>query len=210
MRSCKTLGGILIATAFAATAFAQQTGNPAVTSPDSPKARDAPAPTDHPNTVDQIFTRQVAIGGMAEVELGKLAGARSRNDAVKRFARQMVDDHSKANERLVKIGKANEALIPKSPDRDPDVQAVRAQLDKLNGAPFDVAYMSAQVGDHQKTAHLLEHEIGSGQDAKAKAYAIETLPTVLRHLEMAQDVLASVSGSATRGDPVVASNDHEH
>jgi putative membrane protein len=144
----------LIATACAGMVCAQQTGNPAVTSPDSPK----------------------------------------------RYARQMVDDHGKANDRLMKLGRDNKALIPKSADRDPDVQAVRAQLEKLNGAQFDVAYMSAQVGDHQKTAHLLEHEIGSGQDAQVKAYAIETLPTVMRHLEMAQSVLASLTGAGTRGD----------
>jgi putative membrane protein len=193
---------MLVAVAFAGTAFAQQTGNPAVSSPDSPKARDAPAPTNHPNTVDQIFTRQAVIGGMAEVDLGKLAAGRSQNEAVKRFARQMVDDHGKANERLVKIGKSNDALIPKSPERDPDVQAMRAQLEKLNGPQFDVAYISGQIGDHQKTAHLLEHEIGSGQDARLKAHAMETLPTVMHHLEMAQDVLASLTGASTRDAPL--------
>ena len=194
--------GILVVTVLCAgTALAQQTGNPAVSAPDSPKPRDAPAPSNHPNAVDQIFTRQAAIGGMAEVDLGKLAGARSQNEAVKRFARQMVDDHGKSNDRLIKLGRSNDALIPKSPERDPEVQATRAQLEKLNGAQFDVAYVSAQIGDHQKMAHLLEHEIGSGQDARLKAYAVETLPTVMHHLEAAQDLLASLNGASTRDRP---------
>ncbi len=29
------------------------------------------------------------------------------------------------------------------------------------GADFDVTYIAAQVGGHQKTVHLLEHEIGT-------------------------------------------------
>jgi hypothetical protein len=31
--------------------------------------------------------------------------------------------------------------------------------------------MAAQIGDRQKTAHLLQHEIGFGQDMKVKDYA---------------------------------------
>jgi putative membrane protein len=190
------LMALLIGTA--GTSFAQQSGNPAVSAPDSPKPRDAPAPADKPNTVDQIFTRQAAIGGMAEVELGKLAASRAQNDAVKRFAKQMVDDHGKSNEKLLRLGRDNGALLPKSPDRDPDVKAVREQLEKLRGAQFDAAYIAAQIGDHQQTAHLLEHVIGSGQDARVKAYAIETLPAVMRHLEMAQAIQATLTGAAVR------------
>ena len=42
---------------------------------------------------------------MAEVELGKLAEQRSQNDAVKDFARLMVGDHGKANDRLIGLAK---------------------------------------------------------------------------------------------------------
>jgi putative membrane protein len=168
-------------------AFAQQTGNPAGMAPDTPKTEVAQPPADHPNTPDQLFARQMLIGGQAEVDLGKLAGERSQNDAVKQFAKRMVDDHGKANARLDTIAKANKAARPKAA-ADPDAQAVRAQLEKLRGADFDAAYMAAQVGDHQKTAHLLEHEIGAGQDVKTRDYAKETLPTVMRHLEMARQI----------------------
>ena len=41
-------------------------------------------------------------------------------------------------------------------------------LDKLEGRKFDLQYMAAQVSDHQKTAQLLEYEIGSGQNAAIK------------------------------------------
>jgi putative membrane protein len=173
---------------------AQEAGNPAGMAPDTPKTEVAQPPPDFPNTVDQLFARQAFIGGQAEVDLGKLAGERAQSDAVKQFARRMVDDHSKANDRLAKLGKANRAALPKGPDADPDARAVRSQLEKLRGADFDAAYMAAQVGDHQKTAQLLEHEIGSGQDVKAKEFAKETLPTVMRHLEMARAIQAQLAG----------------
>jgi hypothetical protein len=41
-------------------------------------------------------------------------------------------------------------------------QAVRQHLFGLKDAAFDVAFVQAQIADHQKTLLLLEHEIGSG------------------------------------------------
>jgi putative membrane protein len=185
----RTMLPALFLLAFASGAsMAQQAGNPAVMAPDTPKTAVAQPPMDHPNTVDQLFARQLMIGGDSEVELGKLAGSRAKSSAVKDFAKRMVDDHSKANGRLQKLAKANRADQPRGAASDPDAAMVRAQLEKLNGADFDTAYIAAQVGDHQKTAHLLEHEIGSGQDQEVKDYAKETLPTVMRHLEMARQI----------------------
>jgi putative membrane protein len=170
---------------------AATTGNPAAISPATP-ASDVGMPSAKvPNTVDHIVTRQAAIGNTAEVALGKLAGQRAQNQAVKDFAKRMVDDHAKTNDKVVRLAKANGVAIPKEPD--PDKKALQAQLEKLHGGAFDVAYINAQVGAHQETAHLLEHEIGSGQDERVKALAQETLPVVMRHLEMARDLQAQLT-----------------
>src|SRR3569833_1354847 len=134
-------------------ALGQQTGNPAGMSPDSPKTDPARTAAEYPNTVDQIFTRQAAIGGDAEVALAKLANERAQSADVKRFAQMMTNDHSKANARLAALGKANRANLPKA-SADPDKLSVKAQLEKLRGADFDVAYMATQIGDHQTTVQL--------------------------------------------------------
>jgi putative membrane protein len=162
------------------------TGNPAVQSPGTPGADVGQPSATTPNTVDQVVARQLAIGGRHEVELGKLAGDRAQDADVKTFARRMVDDHTKSHQKVLQLAKTHRVAIPKDPD--PDQRAVRAQLEKLRGETFDLAYINAQVGDHQATAHLLEHEIGSGQDARTKALAMETLPTVLNHLEAARAI----------------------
>lgn len=177
--------------------LAQQTGNPGVMAPDTPGTNTLPA--DHPNTPDQLFTRQALIGGQSEMQLAKLAASRAQSDAVKQFAKRMADDHGKANDALMRIAKANRADLPKSADVDQDERTTREVLEKLRGPEFDVAYMSAQVGAHQKTAHLLEYIIDSGQDAKVKQYAQQTLPTVMRHLEDAKRTYnALVTGEVSR------------
>jgi putative membrane protein len=170
----------------AGAAIAQQTGNPGVMAPDTPKSNALPA--DHPNTVDQLFARQAWIGGQSEVRLASLAASRAQSDGVKQFAQRMTVDHRKSNDLLARLAKDNRADLPKSPDVDADEKAIHEQLGKLRGAEFDAAYMAAQVGAHQKMAHLLEHEIGAGQDAKVKEYAQQSLPTVLSHLEDAKRI----------------------
>jgi putative membrane protein len=185
------LGAISTALLIAAVTpvLAQETGNPAVLAPDTPKA-EIGKPDGRMNTVDQTVLRQAALGGMTEVDLGKLAAQRASSDAVKQFANRMLEDHGKANQRVLRLAKAGGVPLPKEPD--PDQKAVRAQLEKLSGSSFDVAYMASQVGDHQKTAHLLEHAITGGQNPDTKAFAVETLPVVLKHLEQAKQIHASL------------------
>jgi putative membrane protein len=102
----------------------------------------------------------------------------------------MVEDHTKANDRLLGLAKQDGIVPPDELDREH--RAMRAE--KASGDEFDRAYVQGQVQEHQKTAQLLEWEIGSGQDAELKSFASETLPVVLQHLRMARNVEAQVTG----------------
>jgi putative membrane protein len=86
---------------------------------------------------------------------------------VKDFGRQMVADHSKANQQLAQLAQA--ANIPQSRDLDEEHKAMRSRLQRLSGGDFDLAYIRGQIGDHQKTAQLFEWEIGFGQTRSPKA-----------------------------------------
>jgi putative membrane protein len=52
---------------------------------------------------DETFVKEVAEGGMMEVELGKMAATKGTRNQVKAFGRQMEADHGKANEELKAI-----------------------------------------------------------------------------------------------------------
>jgi putative membrane protein len=182
---------IIVATVVLAMPAAAQLGNPGFVMPGTPKsAPGVPAPN-HANTQDRLFAILLAAGGAAEVDFGRLAEGKSQNEPVKEFARRMVQDHTKANGELASL--ANAAHIPLPGELDPDHKEMRASLEGMTGAVFDLTYMQGQVADHQKAVILLQWEIGQGQDAPMQQWAAATLPVVLAHLEMAKNLLAELA-----------------
>ena len=121
---------------------------------------------------------------------------RAESSDVKQFARRMVDDHTKTNDRVKAIAEKSKIPLPEGPDEEH--KKVRSELEKLDGKAFDVSYLQTQITDHQKTAQLLSWEIGSGQDAELQRLAAETLPTVLDHLGMARTLYAKLTQPASQ------------
>lgn len=141
-------------------------------------------------SADSGFVTKAAQGGMAEVELGKLAQSNGSNDQVKQFGKRMVDDHTKANDDLQKIASQKGITLPTGLSAKD--QATKDRLSKLTGADFDRAYMQDMVKDHQEDVSEFRKESNSGQDPDIKSFAAKTLPTLQDHLRMAKDTSAAV------------------
>jgi putative membrane protein len=184
----------------AAPALAQTgTGNPATMAPGTAQSAPGMPTPNQPNQNDRLFVYELTIGGNAEVAFGQLAEQKGGFPAIRDFGHQMAADHSKANQQLMQLAKA--ANLPQTGEPDEEHKAMRSQLDQLRGADFDLAYIRGQVADHQKTAQLLEWEIGSGQDTQLKAFASEILPVVLRHLQMAENIESQLTATASAPNP---------
>ena len=145
---------------------------------------------------DEAWVMKIAKGGMAEVELGKLAADKASSDAVKRFGQRMVDDHSKANDELKALAQSKKITLPT--EIGPEEKALRDRLIKLSGPAFDQAYMKAMVNDHLKAVSAFRTESRTGKDAEVKAWAAKTLPTLEEHLKMARDANGAVGTSGTK------------
>lgn len=188
----------LLALAFAALSMPSwaQIGNPAGMDPATPEGP-AGAPSPHyANTQDKLFAQLLVSGGLAEVELGKLADGKAQSESVKEFARRMVQDHSKANDELAALAKL--ASIPLPGQLNPDDRAMKEELARPQGSAFDLTYVSSQIVSHQKAAILLQYEIGQGQNVEIQKFAGKTLPVVLAHLEMAREILTQLRSAAAR------------
>jgi len=139
---------------------------------------------------DSDFITKAAQGGMAEVEMGRIAVQRGTNDDVKRFGQHMVDDHTKANDELKGVASQKGIAVPSNVD--PKQKATMDRLSNLSGAAFDRAYMQDMVKDHQEDVAEFQREANSGADPDVKNFAAKTLPTLQEHLKMAQDANAKV------------------
>lgn len=168
-----------------------QAGNPAGQPAQTPEGAPGFAIPLAVNDADRLFVQQAGIGGMAEVELGRLAARKTSNDEVAVFGRRMVADHEDANGKLAAL--ARSARLPLPETLDAEHRAIAADLGRRGGADFDLAYARRQVADHQRTAQLLEWEIGSGQNEALKAHARQVLPTVLDHLAHAQRLVDALA-----------------
>lgn len=90
--------------------------------------------------------------GQIDIAAGELAQAKSKDMAVRGFADEMVRDHTAVNDKAL-------ALVKKlnvTPEDNPVSKSLtgaadkkRADLDKLNGAAFDKAYIDNEVAYHK-------------------------------------------------------------
>jgi len=135
---------------------------------------------------DKKFVREAAQGGMAEVELGKLAVQNASSDDVKKFGQRMIDDHSKANDKLKEVASKEGITLPNSLAATD--QAIKTRLSKLSGDQFDKAYMKDMVRDHKKDVAAFQNESSTGSDPAVKHFASETLPTIQDHLKEAETI----------------------
>ena len=137
-------------------------------------------------TSDQKFAMEAAMGGMAEVELGRLAAQKGASDDVRQFGQRMVDDHSKANEELMRVASSKGWTPPTA--LDAKHQAEMQRLSAMSGDKFDREYVKMMVKDHKKDVGEFQKEAGRGADADIKAFASSTLPTLQQHLQMIQRI----------------------
>lgn len=139
-------------------------------------------------SVQDNFWTKAAQGGMAEVELAKLALQKSTNADVKKFAQMMVTDHTKANDELKALATKKNVTLPT------DIGSHKTTLADLNGktgAEFDKAYVEAMVDDHETDVDLFSDNTDNS-DADIKAFTTKTLPTLQSHLKMIKDIQTKV------------------
>ena len=135
---------------------------------------------------DKAFLKHAAMGGLAEVELGKLAAQKGASEDVKQFGQKMVDDHTKANDQLKEIAAKAQVEVPSS--LDPKHQKSMDKLSKLSGEKFDKAYVKDMVKDHRKDVSEFQAEAQNGTDPNVKQFAASTLPVLQEHLKMIEDI----------------------
>jgi putative membrane protein len=138
----------------------------------------------------------VVTANTVDIDAGKLAKSMASNAEVKKFADQMITDHTGVNKQAV-------ALVTKlkvTPEDNPTSQSLKAggeknveSLTALKGAAFDKAYIDHEVAYHEQVLEAVDKTlIPSAQNAELKALLVKVRPAFVAHLEHAKHVQSMV------------------
>ena len=200
----KLLGSVLVAAAaifFGSASLPAQmnpSGQPQQPSPQpAPASRPGMSPMEQqqqmnldPNgpghMLDKAFVRKALEGGMAEVELGKLAAQKGNSDDVKQFGQKMVDDHGKLNDQMQQVAEKMNVKAPTAPSSKD--KAKMAKLEALNGDAFDKAYIKEMLKDHKQDKSDFSNEAQRATDPDLKQVATQGEQVISEHLQLIQQI----------------------
>jgi putative membrane protein len=185
----------------------------------------------------QQFVQDAAGGGMKEVRLSEIALEKTQNADVKHFAKRMVSDHTKANEKLMKIADSEGLSFPAtntfSAD-DPnwsnplisDANGLKGaqlltmtnlpyladyqaiqRLQALSGDQFDQSYASEMVNDHTNAVNEFYDATQNLSDKDLKKFAKKTLPTLRKHYSMAVELAGKLDAMANTNNAPASSTE---
>jgi len=130
------------------------------------------------------YVANAAMSDMYEIESSRLALEKSQSPGIKKYARQMIDDHTATSSQM-------KALLPKSglsvtPPTALDDRR-RGMIDNLraaSAADFDRTYVDQQTMAHQEALTLHSGFAEDGDNQQLKQFAAATAPKVRHHLDM--------------------------
>lgn len=157
--------------------------NPGVTTPDQLQQQQ------NGQMQDRDFVRSALEGGMAEVEMGKLAAQKGTSDDIKQFGEKMVQDHTQLGDQMKPVAQQLGVSEPKGLSKKD--RSELAKLSSLSGAQFDDAYIKAMVKDHKKDLSDFKHEARNTQNPNVKQVAQQGAQVIDQHLQLAEQMAKS-------------------
>jgi len=144
---------------------------------------------------DAHFAKAAAQGGMAEIQLGKLAADRGSNSVVKAFGERMVAQHGAAGDQLKAASQQANIVLPSTVSSKD--QQIYDRLARLNGSDFDRAYADDMVRDHEQDLNEFQNEANNGKNSSIRAFAAQTVPMIQEHLNQAREMQKAVSQTSS-------------
>jgi len=130
----------------------------------------------------QNFVANAIRTDNSEIMLGQLAKEKGETESVKAYGDMLVTDHRKAREDMMPLAK--ELGVTPSDEPKPEAKADHDKLAALSGEDFDREFLNAMITAHQKNIELFQAAADAGN--AASAVAAKRLPTLKKHLELAQ------------------------
>jgi len=133
---------------------------------------------------DGEFLMNVASCDMCEIELGKLASEKARNEDVKKFAKKLTEDHQKCLEDLKTVAKSAGVTLPEK--MKDEQRKICDKFKDYKGENFDRDYIKQMVEGHEKAVKSFTRATKEAKAQEVKDFATKGLPVLQAHLEEAK------------------------
>jgi putative membrane protein len=181
---------LLIPLALGLTAC-QRDDSTSATSTSAKPTGSAPAPGAAAMSDPQIAAIVVAAN-QVDIDAGKLALQKAKNDEVRAFAQQMITDHTAVNKSatdLVSRLKVTPEPSDASRGLTTEGKDTMAKLERLEGDAFDRAYIDNEVAYHQKVIGVLDSQlIPSATNPELRSTLVGVKPAFDAHLQHAKQL----------------------
>lgn len=141
----------------------------------------------------------VVTANQVDIDAGKLATTKAQSKEVKKFAQQMVTDHTGVNDSATALAKKLKLTPENNPTADSlkaDGDANLAKLKGLSGKQFDRAYVDHEVVYHQNVIEALDKTIiPNAKNEELKALLVRVRPAFDAHLEQAKHLQTTLGKS---------------
>jgi len=139
----------------------------------------------------------VVTANQIDIDAGKLAKSRTKNQEVSKFAQQMITDHTAVNKQAGALAKKL-GVTPADSDTSKSLKSGAqknvANLKGLKGAAFDKVYVDHEVAYHQAVLDAVDKVlIPSAKNAELKDLIVKVRPAFVAHLDHARMVQSSLA-----------------
>lgn len=145
----------------------------------------------------KTFVDDAAQINLGEIALGKLAEQMGDNQAVKDFGNRMIADHTKAQDQLEQVAKAEGITLPTQPSAK--MESMQKQLENTPVKQFDKQYIDHMLSGHKTAINMFENEIENGHNRRDKTYAEQVLPVIQDHVRLAENVAGKMQIAGSQG-----------
>jgi putative membrane protein len=127
-----------------------------------------------------------------EIHLGQLAQSKGSADSVKDYGKTLMSDHQDNDKQVTDLAAKNGiALKPAEPGLMEKMSMKK--LESLSGSEFDRKFAKDMIDDHKKDIAKMQSAQKSNLPDDVRQLVGNTLPTLQKHLELAQKIYGQPS-----------------
>jgi putative membrane protein len=138
---------------------------------------------------DAAFVTKAANCCSCTMQALELAATNGKSEAVRKFAKNMIDDHKKTKEKLDAAAKTTSQSIPDK--LDAEHQKCIDTLKGLKDEEFDKAFLAETIKGHEKAITEFKQAKAETKDEAVKEFVVATLPMLEKHLDIAKKIQAA-------------------